>query len=296
MAGAGLGLRANRITAPDIAMSGGGLMSEEHAGPASEDASESHASDPATSGDRVPGGGAPTAGAGSSGPTARPDGDPAEPDGDEKPAADGDSQSNDSQSNEEQMNPQQAEVFESYHDDLAAVERKIAGEIDPGYRAMVVAGAVFVLLLTLILPHAGHTRGLDILFSDDTAGRDHIGLPSRVFQWFVLIFGIGFSSLALLTRRWTFAWIAVAGSAVGSVFGVLSIWHRQTPGLGNYHGAGPAIGLILGVLAMIVLTFHWIRVVWSRTAVQLEAEEQRRIAAAAEEERTRRWLMGEDDK
>jgi hypothetical protein len=36
-------------------------------------------------------------------------------------------------------------------------------------------------------------------------------------------------------------------------------------------------------------------VVWSRTAVQLEAEERRRIAAAEEEERSRRWLQGEDD-
>ncbi len=203
--------------------------------------------------------------------------------------------SSDSQSNEEQMNPEQTQVFESYHDDLEAVERKIAGEIDPGYRAMVVAGAVFVLLLTLVLPHTGHTRGMDILLFDHTAVADHIGLPSRVFQWFVLIFGIGFSSLALLTRRWTLAWVAVAGSAVGSVFGVLSIWHRQTPDLGNYHGAGPSIGLILGAIAMIVLTFHWLKVVWSRTAVQLEAEEQRRLAAAAEEERSRRWLLGEDE-
>lgn len=205
------------------------------------------------------------------------------------------SASSDSPSNEEQMNPEQAQVFESYYDDLEAVERKIAGEIDPGYRAMVVAGAVFVLLLTLVLPHAGHTRGMDILLFDHTAVADHIGLPSRVFQWFVLVFGIGFSSLALLTRRWTLAWLAVAGSAVGSVFGVLSIWHRQTPELGNYHGAGPSIGLILGAIAMIVLTFHWLKVVWSRTAVQLEAEEQRRLAAAAEEERHRRWLLGEDD-
>ncbi|WP_153409869.1 Rv2732c family membrane protein [Nocardia macrotermitis] len=193
------------------------------------------------------------------------------------------------------MNPEQTQVFESYHDDLEAVERKIAGEIDPGYRAMVVAAAVFVLLLTLILPHTGHTRGMDILLFDHTAVADHIGLPSRVFQWFVLIFGIGFSSLALLTRRWALAWIAVAGSAVGSVFGVLSIWHRQTPELGNYHGAGPSFGLILGAIAMIVLTFHWLKVVWSRTAVQLEAEEQRRLAAAEEEERSRRWLRGEDD-
>jgi hypothetical protein len=81
---------------------------------------------------------------------------------------------------------------------------------------------------------------------------------------------------------------------VGSVFGVLSIWHRQTPGLGNYHGAGPGIGLILATIAIVVLTFHWIRVVWSRTALQLEAEERRRIAAAEKEEQDRRRLFGDD--
>ncbi|MBF6329601.1 hypothetical protein [Nocardia transvalensis] len=192
------------------------------------------------------------------------------------------------------MNPAETKTFEEYRDDLEAVERKIAGEIDPGYRAMVVASAVFVLLLSLVLPHAGDARGLDVILYDSTARAEHIGLPSRVFEWFVVLFGIGFSSLALVTRRWALAWIAVAGSAVGSVFGVLSIWHRQTPGLGDYRGAGPAVGLILATLAIIVLTFHWIKVVWSRTAVHLEAEEQRRIAAAEEEEKHRRWLRGED--
>ncbi|WP_227985208.1 hypothetical protein [Nocardia spumae] len=192
------------------------------------------------------------------------------------------------------MNPGESKVFEQFRGDLEAVERKIAGEIDPGSRAMVVAVAVFVLLLSLVLPHAGHARGLDVVLYDATAQAEHIGLPSRVFEWFVIVFGIGFSSLALVTRRWALAWVAVAGSAVGSVFGVLSIWHRQTPGLGNYHGAGPGIGLILAALAIIVLTFHWIRVVWSRTALQLEAEERRRAAAAEQEERDRRRLFGED--
>jgi hypothetical protein len=196
--------------------------------------------------------------------------------------------------NEESMNPAESKVFEQFRGDLEAVERKIAGEIDPGTRAMVVAIAVFVLLLSLILPHAGAARGLDVLAFDNHAQDEHIGLPSRVFEWFVVIFGIGFSSLALVTRRWALAWVAVAGSAVGSVFGVLSIWHRQTPGLGNYHGAGPGIGLILATIAIVVLTFHWIRVVWSRTALQLEAEERRRIAAAEKEEQDRRRLFGDD--
>jgi hypothetical protein len=196
--------------------------------------------------------------------------------------------------NEESMNPAESKVFEQFRGDLEAVERKIAGEIDPGTRAMVVAIAVFVLLLSLILPHAGAARGLDVLAFDNHAQAEHIGLPSRVFEWFVVIFGIGFSSLALVTRRWALAWVAVAGSAVGSVFGVLSIWHRQTPGLGNYHGAGPGIGLILATIGIVVLTFHWIRVVWSRTALQLEAEERRRIAAAEKEEQDRRRLFGDD--
>lgn len=196
--------------------------------------------------------------------------------------------------NEESMNPTESKAFEQFRGDLEAVERKIAGEIDPGSRALVVAVAVFVLLLSLVLPHAGDARGLDVVLYDGNAQAEHIGLPSRVFEWFVVVFGIGFSSLALITRRWTLAWIAVAGSAVGSVFGVLSIWHRQTPGLGNYEGAGPGVGLILAAIAIVVLTFHWIRAVWSRTALQLEAEEQRRKAAADQEESNRRHLFGED--
>ncbi|WP_431969532.1 Rv2732c family membrane protein [Nocardia sp. bgisy134] len=191
------------------------------------------------------------------------------------------------------MSSVESKDFEQFRAELDAVERRLAGEIDPGVRAMVVAGAVFVLLFSLVLSHAGSARGFDVLLDTDVTGIEHIGLPSRIFVWFVVVFGIGFSLLALMTRRWVLAWIAVAGSAIGSVFGVFSIWHRQTPGLGNYVGAGPGIGLIVGTLAIMVLTFHWIRVVWSRTSVHLAAEEQRRNAAAAAEERDRRRLLGD---
>ncbi|SUE27245.1 hypothetical membrane protein [Nocardia farcinica] len=189
---------------------------------------------------------------------------------------------------------EQSNDFDQFRAEIDAVERRIAGEIDPGVRAMVVAGAVFVLLLSLVLSHAGSARGFDVLLGTEAARIEHIGLPSRVFVWFVAVFGVGFSLLALMTRRWVLAWFAVAGSAIASVFGVLSIWHRQTPGLGNYMGAGPGIGLVIGTIAIIVLTFHWVRVVWSRTALHLEAEEQRRNAAKAAEERDRKRLTGEE--
>ncbi len=208
-------------------------------------------------------------------------------------AAESGAANHEAERNEGAVNSVGTSNFEQFRDDLDAVERRIAGEIDPGVRAMVVAGAVFVLLFSLVLPHAGGARGFDVLLGTEIARTEHIGLPSRIFVWFAVIFAVGFSTLALMTRRWILAWIAVAGTAITSVFGVFSIWHRQTPGIGNYHGAGPGIGLILGVIAAIVLTFHWIRVVWSRTALQLAAEEQRRNATAAQEEQDRRRLTGE---
>jgi hypothetical protein len=166
--------------------------------------------------------------------------------------------------------------FDRFKDDLAAVERKVTREFDSGPRAMVVAILVFVVLLSFVLPHTGATRGFDVLVGDAAALNDGISLPSRVFVWLALVFSVGFSALALITRRWALAWVALAGSAVASALGMLAVWSRQTAA-GH---PGPGIGLIIGWVAVIVLTFHWARVVWSRTALQLAAEEDRRREAA----------------
>ena len=147
---------------------------------------------------------------------------------------------------------------------------------------MVVAILVFVVLLSFVLPHTGSSKGFDVLVGDATAVADGISLPSRVFTWLALVFSVGFSTLALITRRWALAWVALAGSAVASALGMLAVWSRQTAA-GH---PGPGIGLILGWLAVIVLTFHWARVVWTRTAVQLAAEEQRRREAVEQQSRT----------
>ena len=80
-------------------------------------------------------------------------------------------------------------------------------------RAFVVAILVFVLLGSFMLPHTGSVRGWDVLFSSHGAGAAAVGLPSQVFAWLALVFGVGFSMLALLTRRWALAWMALAGSA-----------------------------------------------------------------------------------
>ncbi|MEO3757498.1 hypothetical protein ABGB19_04285 [Mycobacterium sp. B14F4] len=180
--------------------------------------------------------------------------------------------------------------FEDFKGDIEAAERRVAGEIDPGARALVIAIGVFVLLVSFVLPHSGGARGIDVLVGGPAATEAGITLPSRVFIWLALVFGVGFSMLALLTRRWALAWIALAGSTVATLLGLLAVWSRQTA---PEQYPGPGIGLILAWIAVAVVTFHWARAVWARTALQLAAEEERRRAAA---ERDKKGLLdGLDD-
>ena len=167
--------------------------------------------------------------------------------------------------------------LDAFHGELDDVEQRIAREIDPGARAMVVAILVFALLVSFVLPHTGSTRGLDVLVGTEAAADSAIALPSRVFTWIVLVFGVGFSILALVTRRWALAWIALAGSTVASFLGLLAVWSRQTATEGY---PGPGIGLIVAWVAVIVLTYHWARIVATRSVLLLASEEQRRRAAA----------------
>jgi hypothetical protein len=182
------------------------------------------------------------------------------------------------------MNAEQnPDDFDAFKTDIEEAERRIAREIEPGARALVVAILVFVLLGSFILPHTGAVRGWDVLFSTHGARAAAVALPSRVFGWLALVFGVGFSMLALLTRRWALAWVALAGTAVASAAGLLAVWSRQTVPAGH---PGPGVGLVVAWITVILLTFHWARVVWSRTIVQLAAEQERRRAAAQQQSKT----------
>lgn len=173
--------------------------------------------------------------------------------------------------------------FDAYRSEIEAAERRVAREIEPGARALVVAVLVFVLLGSFILPHTGSVRGWDVLFGGRGADAAAVALPSHVFTWLTLVFGVTFSVLALLTRRWAVAWVALAGCALASGTGLLAVWSRQTVPPGH---PGPGIGLIVSWIAVIMLTFHWARVVWQRTIVQLAAEEQRRRVVAQDQAKT----------
>jgi len=189
------------------------------------------------------------------------------------------------------MKKEHADI-DALRNEIEAAERRVAREIDPGARALVVAILVFVLLGSFILPHTGSVRGWDVLFSSHGAGSAAVALPSRVFTWLALVFGVGFSILALMTRRWALAWIALAGSAIACGAGLLAVWSRQTVAAGH---PGPGVGLIVAWITVMLLTFHWARVVWSRTVVQLAAEEQRRKVAAQQQSMTLLDSLGDPE-
>ncbi|QMU19521.1 hypothetical protein [Gordonia rubripertincta] len=176
------------------------------------------------------------------------------------------------------------DAFKEYEQDLRKAERKVAGEIDPGARAVVVAIAVLLAMVSLVLPHTGSVTGLEVLSFAPAAAAERVTIVSKIFVYLVAIFGIVISMLALLTRRWILAWIALCGCAIACVAGMLAWWSRNTPGVGGVEPpSGVGIGLVLGWVSVFVLTFHWSRVVWARSSYHLAMEAERRRQAAEQE-------------
>ena len=178
--------------------------------------------------------------------------------------------------------------FAAYEDELRAAEKKVSGEIDPGARALVVAVGVMLAMVSLVLPHTGDASGIDVLVSAPAADAARLNVTSRIFVYLLVIFAVGASALALLSRRWVIAWVALCGTAVTCVAGMLAWWSRHTPGVGGVEPpSGVGIGLMLGALAAVLLAFHWARIVWARSTYHMALEEERRREAAERDELAR---------
>ncbi|QDQ97637.1 hypothetical protein [Tomitella fengzijianii] len=189
------------------------------------------------------------------------------------------------------MSDQIPEDLQHFQKDFEKAEKKVAGEIDPGMRSVGIAVAILLLLASFLLPHTGSVNGWDVLVHSDAAQGEAVAITSQLFVWFALVFGALTGMITLLTRRWTLAWVTAAGCAVGIFLGVLAIWSRQTPsGVLNAQDAalanlsGPGIGIVVGLILLIVLTYLWVGVAWSKTSLQLAAEEERRQHAAEDED------------
>lgn len=176
------------------------------------------------------------------------------------------------------------EFYTNFSSELKAVEKKIAGEIEPGLQLVFLSCGVLLGIISLLLPHAGHTRGVDILTGMNVNIHDAIGLPSRLFTWFFFVFAIVMSTITLLTKKWLFALISAAGCAITMVLGILSMWLRQTPGVISQHPPHAGIGLLLEFLLTIFFLFNWVKIVGTRSKYHIVLEQERRDAARKQQE------------
>ena len=119
--------------------------------------------------------------------------------------------------------------FDDFKGDIEAAERRVAREIDPGARALVIAICVFVLLATFVLPHTGGARGLDVLvgYGCRDPQRDRVAVAGvRLVRTGVrcrfLDAGAADPSVGAGVDR--------AGRVDGGVVrsGLLAVWSRQT--------------------------------------------------------------------
>ncbi|MBM7776370.1 hypothetical protein JOD54_006574 [Actinokineospora baliensis] len=151
------------------------------------------------------------------------------------------------------------EELASLRAEIDAVER--AAPVDLGFRAILLAVAVFALIIGYVLPWMGSAAGWQVLLATgDATGK--AGAVPRLFAATALGFGILASALALSLRRWTLTWIAALGGWFAAVDGLLAIWTRQsTAGLNS---PGPGVGLIISEVAVIVLAALWLKTAWSR--------------------------------
>ncbi|GGC60111.1 hypothetical protein IEU95_05825 [Hoyosella rhizosphaerae] len=162
--------------------------------------------------------------------------------------------------------PRVPDPSESFRSDVDPERRRLAGEIDPGIRALVAAVFVLLLLGTFALPHTGSVNGWQVLTNSAAAQEESIKIMSQLFVWFAMVFGVGFSILGLVRRRWIASLVAAGGSFVGSVLGMLAIWSRQTPPIAEATvTSGPGIGLVLGLVCLVALFLTWFGVALTRS-------------------------------
>ncbi|MEJ8280938.1 hypothetical protein [Pseudonocardia spirodelae] len=139
-----------------------------------------------------------------------------------------------------------SEVSPQTRAEIESAGRGVTRRIDPGGRAMLIAVAIVAAVAALLLPWVAGTPGWRVL-SGGASGP----LPT-LFSFTLTATAIVVSAAALLTRLWVLALVAAVGCGITSVTGLWAIWSQQT---GN--GAGPGFGMVLGVVAVVLLTFVW---------------------------------------
>ena len=146
-----------------------------------------------------------------------------------------------------------------FRHDLDRIEHRVAGEVSVGRsRGRMLAACVALLVVGLLLPQATSVTSLTTLARWDA---DTVALPVRVFDAFVVVFGILIPIVALLRRRWGAAAIAMLGSGAASMLGLFAVWSQA--GMAAQTSRAPQVGLYLCWAAVMASTAVWLPVVLS---------------------------------
>ncbi|MGV5049454.1 Rv2732c family membrane protein [Rhodococcus pyridinivorans] len=146
-----------------------------------------------------------------------------------------------------------------FRHDLDRIEHRVAGEVVVGRsRVRILAGCVALLVMGLLLPQATSVTSLTTLLRWDSEAAT---LPLRVFDVFVVVFGILVPLVALLRRRWGAATLAMLGSGAASMVGLFAAWSQA--GMVAHTSHAPHVGLYLCWGAVMASTAVWLPVVLS---------------------------------
>lgn len=171
------------------------------------------------------------------------------------------------------------DVATAAESDMRARDRRLGRTLVIGRAYLTSAVLLFLLAGALALPHSEGVRGFDVLFFTDVAQQQQTSLPSHIF---VLLYSVGtilFGAIMIMTQKWWAAGIAWGASCVATVYGVLSIWLRQS-GRGadpNFEEFGaPGIGMYISLILVFGLALALAGVAWARTPEQKDLEEAAR--------------------
>lgn len=156
------------------------------------------------------------------------------------------------------MSGQVTEDDDELREEIDQVERQVARTVELGGRAVVIAVAVFVLIIGAVLPWMNGASGVEVLVGAGEATGKASWVP-RLFAATSLGVGVLASAVTLMTRRWALAWVCALGGWFASVDGLLAIWSRQSS------GGDVGIGLVIAVIAIVAIASQWFRVAWSRS-------------------------------
>jgi hypothetical protein len=143
-------------------------------------------------------------------------------------------------------------------EDVDQVVKRASRTVELGRRGFVLSLLVFALLVGQLLPWVGGHVGWQVLLGQG-------GAVPQLFAATSTLVGVFASVLALATRRWWLTWICAIGGWFSSVDGLLAVWSQQSSQANGAVGAGPGIGMVIALVAMIFLAANWMRTAWSRT-------------------------------